>query len=133
MSKKRAQRGDPMDSIIESALQPGHFIGWNEGFIFVSELSHLERDIAKVVSADPARAVALYETFIAGCNLKAEDVDDSDGAFGTFAGGLFCGWIQARQAAGFDHGETGKLLLASFTASSVPATSPRRTTTRRRL
>jgi hypothetical protein len=100
-----------MDSIIESALQPGRFIGWNEGSSFVSQLRHLEGEIAKVVSAGPARAVALYETFIAGCNLKAEEIDDSDGEFGTFAGGLFCGWIQARQAAGFDHGETGKLLL----------------------
>jgi tetratricopeptide (TPR) repeat protein len=108
---KRAQRRDAMDNIIESALQPGRFIGWNEGFSFVSELSHLEAEIAKTVSAGPARAVALYETFIAGCYLKAEEIDDSDGEFGTFAGGLFCGWIQARQAAGFDHGETAKLLL----------------------
>jgi hypothetical protein len=31
---------------------------------------------------------------------------------GTFAGGFFGGWIQARQAAGADRGETAKLLLA---------------------
>jgi hypothetical protein len=101
-----------MDSIIESALQPGRFIGWNEGFSFVSGLSEVEGEIAKVVASDPARAVALYETFIAGCNLKAEEIDDSDGEIGTFAGGLFCGWIKARQAAGADRGETAKLLLA---------------------
>jgi hypothetical protein len=66
MAKRRAQRRDPMDSIIESALQPGRFIRWNEGLSFVSGLRHLEGEIAKVVSADPARAVTLYETFIAG-------------------------------------------------------------------
>jgi hypothetical protein len=112
MAKRRAQRREAMDSIIESALQPGRFIGWNEGFSFVSELRQLEGEIAKVVSADPARGVVLYETFIAGCTLKAEDLDDSDGEFGTFAGGLYCGWIAARQAAGADCGQTAKLLLA---------------------
>jgi hypothetical protein len=35
---------------------------------------------------------------LAGCNAKAEEVDDSDGEFGMFAGGLYCGWIAARQA-----------------------------------
>jgi hypothetical protein len=112
MAKRKAQRRDPMDSIIESALDPGHFIGWNEGFSFVADLRHLEGAIAKVVIADPGRAVTLYETFLAGCNAKAEEVDDSDGEFGTFAGGLYCGWIKARQAAAADCGETAKLLLA---------------------
>jgi len=101
-----------MDNIIESALDPGCFIGWNEGFSFVSDLRELEGEIAKVVISDPARAVTLYETFLAGCNAKAEEVDDSDGEFGTFAGGLYCGWIKARQAAGADRGETARLLLA---------------------
>jgi hypothetical protein len=112
MAKRRAQRRDPMDSIIESALDPGHYIGWNEGFNFVLNLSHLEGEIARVVETEPARAVALYETFLAGCNAKAEEVDDSDGELGTFAGGLYCGWIKARQAAGADRDETAKLLLA---------------------
>ena len=59
MTKRRTQRRDPMDSLIESALQPGRFIGWNEGFSFVSSLSDVEGEIAKVVGSDPARAVAL--------------------------------------------------------------------------
>jgi tetratricopeptide (TPR) repeat protein len=112
MAKRRAQRRDPMDSVIESALQPGRFIGWNEGFSFVSGLQHLESEIKNIVASDPARAVALYETFIAGCNLKAEEIDDSDGEHGTFAGGLFCGWIAARQTAGADPGQTAEFLLA---------------------
>src|SRR5260370_2950694 len=99
MAKRRAQRRDAMDSLIESVLQPGQFIGWNEGSSFVSELRQLESEIANVVSTDPARGVALYETFIAGCILKAEEVDDSDGEFGTFAGWLYCGLLTATPAA----------------------------------
>jgi hypothetical protein len=48
---------------------------------------------------------------MAGCNEKAEEVDDSDGEFGTFAGGLYCGWIAARQAAGADRSQTAQRLL----------------------
>jgi hypothetical protein len=105
------KRRDPMESLIESALQPGRFIGWNEGFSFVSDLSRLEREIAKLVASEPARAVMLYETFLAACNAKAEEVDDSDGEFGTFAGNLYCNWITARQASDADRGETARLLL----------------------
>src|SRR5712691_3221149 len=111
MTKRRTQRRDPMESVIESALQPGRYIGWNEGFSFVSGLSHMEGQIKETMNSDPARAAALYETLIAGCNLKAEEIDDSDGELGTFAGSLFCGWIQARQAAGADREETARLLL----------------------
>ena len=110
MTKSRKRR-DPMDLMIEDAFQPGRFIGWNEGFSFVSDLSRLEREIAKLVASEPGRAVALYETFLAACNAKAEEVDDSDGEFGTFAGNLYCSWIAARQAADADRSETARLLL----------------------
>src|ERR1700693_647639 len=102
MTKRRAQRQHPMDSMIESALQPGHFIDWNEVFSFVSGLRHVENEIKHILASAPARAVTLYETLIAGCNLKAGEFDDSDGEHGTFTGDLFCGWIAARQAAGAD-------------------------------
>ena len=105
------KRKDPMDGMIESALQPGRFVGWNEGFSFVSNLCRCEGEIAKLTASQPTRAVALYETFLAAYNAKAEEVDDSDGEFGTFAGALFRGWIAARQAAGADPGETARLLL----------------------
>ncbi len=108
MAKRRAARIDPMGSLIESALAPGDYIGWNEGFSFCANLRHLEGEIATVADADPARAVTMYETFLAGCNAKAEEVDDSDGEFGTFAGGLYCGWIKARQAAVADCEETAR-------------------------
>jgi hypothetical protein len=111
MAKRGAQRRDPMEEMIEKAFQPGRFIHYNEGYSFVSDLRRAAEEIAKLVASEPARAVVLYETFLAGCNAKAEEIDDSDGELGTFAGGLFCGWIIARQAAGADRGETAKLLL----------------------
>ena len=46
MTKKRSKRVDAMDRIIESALQPGRFIQWNEGSSFVADLSHVEGEIA---------------------------------------------------------------------------------------
>ncbi len=100
-----------MDGMIEGAFQPGRFIPYQAGYSFVSDLRRAADDIAKLAAAEPARAVALYETFLAGCNAKAEEIDDSDGELGTFAGGLFCGWIKARQAAGADRDQTAKLLL----------------------
>lgn len=111
MAKRRAQRRDPMHDIIEDALQPDNFIAWDEGASFVSDLGEVERQIEQLSGSDPARAVELYETFIAGCNEKAEEIDDSDGELGAFAGGLFLGWIKARQAAGADCDETVGLLL----------------------
>jgi len=112
MTKRKTHRRDPMDRTIESALQPGHFITWRDGFSFVSGLRRVDEEIGTLARADPARAITLYETFIAGCNLKAEQIDDSDGELGAFAGGLFCGWIKARQAAESDRAETARLLLA---------------------
>lgn len=112
MTQRKAQRRDPMDRTIEAALQPGRFIPWNAGVSFVSGLRQVEEEIEKLTGADAVRAAGLYETFIAGCNQKAEEIDDSDGELGMFAGGLFCGWIKARQAAGANREETAKLLLA---------------------
>jgi uncharacterized Zn finger protein len=112
MTKGKKRRRDPLEADIEATLQPGEYIGWNGGYTFVAELEQAEKKIASLVASDPARAAALYETFISGCNEKAEEVDDSDGEFGTFAGGLFHGWIKARKTAGADHNETARLLLA---------------------
>jgi hypothetical protein len=100
-----------MDSTIEAALQPGRYISYNDGDSFVGNLQRVEAEITKLVGSEPARAVTLYETFMAGCLAKADDIDDSDGEFGTIAGGLFGGWIEARQAAGADRSETARLLL----------------------
>lgn len=45
-------------------------------------------------------AVELYETFLAGCYDKADEIDDSGGNLGDFFHGLFVSWIDARQRAG---------------------------------
>ena len=100
-----------MDSKIESALQPGRFIGWDQEASFVSGLRDAEHDIATLASDDPMRAASLYETFIIACNLKADEID-SEWEFGNFVAGLACGWIQARQAASADPEMTAKTLLS---------------------
>ena len=69
MTRPRKRR-DPMDGMIESTLQPGRFVGWNEGFSFVSGLSRVETEIAKLTACEPARAVALYATLLAACYAK---------------------------------------------------------------
>lgn len=112
MTKRRTRRRDSMDRELESALQPGRYIGWAEGSGFVSGLRHVEQEIARLVVSEAARAAELYETFIAACTQKADEVDDSDAEFGMFVGDLYCGWIKARQAAGADGEETARLLLA---------------------
>ncbi len=111
MTKRRPRREDPMDRMIEAALQPGRFISWSAGVSFVSDLSHVEEKIEKLIGSETARAVTLYETFLAACTEKAEEIDDSDGDFGMFAGGLYCGWIKARQASDADRKETAQRLL----------------------
>jgi tetratricopeptide (TPR) repeat protein len=61
---------------------------------------------------DPPRAVALYETLLAGCYEKAGEIDDSSGSFGDFVGQLHCMWMKTRQAAGADPNEIATRLLA---------------------
>jgi tetratricopeptide (TPR) repeat protein len=101
-----------MDTVIESALQPGRFIDWKQGASFLQGLYEVEREIESLVASNAERAVCLYETSIVACNMKANEIDDSDGEFGTFVGGLLCGWIEARQAAAADADETAEILLA---------------------
>ncbi|MBI4537410.1 MAG: hypothetical protein HY712_05585 [candidate division NC10 bacterium] len=101
-----------MERLIESALMPGRFISYHADFSFVEDLGAVEKQLARLVSTDPAQAVALYETFLAGCYEKVEEVDGSSGSFGQFVGELYCGWIKARQAAGADPDETAARLLA---------------------
>ena len=78
-------------------LNPGAFITDRACFSFVSELDEVAAKIARLVSSDPARAVILYETFLAACYVKIEELDDSSGSFGQFVDDLYCGWIKARQ------------------------------------
>ncbi len=104
-------RRDLMQKAMESALQPGHFIVWNQESAFVAELEEVERDVAALTGRDPLRAVRLYESFIAACYLKADEID-SEWEFGSFIGELARGWIRARQTGGADRAETARTLLS---------------------
>ncbi len=97
---------------IELALAPGHFVSYRGGSSFVSELESVQEQLAKLTSTNPSQAVALYETFLAGCYEKAEEIDDSSGRFGQFVAELHCAWIRARQAARAAPEDTVRRLLA---------------------
>ena len=93
---------------MEEALRPGRYISEHASFTVVGEL---ELVATRIAGADPERAVGLYETFIAACYEKADEVDDSSGYFGTFGGSLFARWVTARQAASADPADTVARLL----------------------
>ena len=99
---------DPVEAAMEEALRPGRYIPEHASFSLVSEL---ESVAARIAGATPERAVGLYETFIAACYEKADEVDDSSGYFGTFGGSLFSRWVTARQAASADPADTAARLL----------------------
>ena len=111
MTRRRLPQGNLIEQEIELALNPGAFVPYDACFSFVSDLDKVAANIAKLVSSDPARAVTLYETFLAACYLKIEELDDSTGNFGQFVDELYCGWIKARQAGRADPEETASRLL----------------------
>ncbi|MBI4589595.1 MAG: hypothetical protein HY725_12215, partial [Candidatus Rokubacteria bacterium] len=111
MRTRRPRRRDPLEVTVEVALQPGRFIGYRAGWDFVSSLEGVAGQLETLVRTDPERAVSLYETFLAGCYEKAEELDDSSGNFRMFVVSLYCGWIKARQATRADADATARLLL----------------------
>ena len=103
---------DPLDDVLEEALRPGSFIAYRDCSAFVDGLEQLVGRISTETKVDPARASQLWETFLAGCLEKAEEIDDSSGMFGQFVESLYCNWLQARQAAGTNTVETVSQLLS---------------------
>ena len=101
-----------LDAAIEAVLQPGCFIPDGASWSFIEDLEAVARQLQEVVRTDPMRAVPAYETFIAGCHEKAEELDDSSGSLGMFVESLFSGWITARQGAGADRDDMASRLLA---------------------
>jgi hypothetical protein len=118
---------DPTEREIELALRPGVFIGYREVFSFVSKLEEVAAKIRKLGATEPGRAVGLYETFLAGCNAKADELDDSDGSFRQFAHELICLWIKARQASGSEPDKTVSTLLAWMDDDPCARKPPRTT------
>ena len=102
---------DPIERDIEVALRPRAFIRDGECLSFVSGLEAVASRIELLIGSDPKRACALYETMLAGCTAKANELDDSGGNFGQFAGDVICGWIKARCAGDHDRDETVARLL----------------------
>jgi len=97
---------------IETALDPGRFISYGEAWSFVDDVQTVANDVEKLIDGEPERAARLYETFIAACHLKAEEIDDSSGSFGMVVDDLFRGWMRSRQTADADADETARMLLA---------------------
>src|SRR5438309_8801991 len=96
-SRKHRRKADPIERQMEQALDPGYFISDQACFSFVSALDEVAAAVGKLIRTDPIRATALYETFLAGCYEKAEELDDSSGSFGQLVDDLIRGWIKARQ------------------------------------
>ena len=129
-----SSEGDPHETKatphrMELALDPGTFIHDRACFSFVSGLEEVSAKIGDLIASDPARATVLYETFLAGCGAKTEELDDSSGSFGQFAADLICAWLKARQASGADPDQTAATLLGS---GSICAASPWRAANRGR-
>jgi hypothetical protein len=112
MKSKLHGKADPIERQVELALHPGAFIRDGECFSFVSGLEEVAATIDKLIATNPARAAALYESFLAGCHAQADELDDSSGSFGQFAQSLICRWVKARQAAGADPDRIASTLLA---------------------
>ena len=112
MARKPRTKMDPFEREIELAFEPGTFVPDGMCFSFVHDLEQIAATIDTMVGSEPARAVVLYESFLAGCYQKADDLDDSSGGFGRFVGELYCGWVKARQANGADPDETVSRLLS---------------------
>ncbi len=110
---EKKRKKEPLEQSIEDALELGHFIDYRKTWDFVDDLEEVSEEIDKLIDAGkPERGVSLYETFIAGCYEKAEEIDDSGGTFSMFVEGLFCGWIKARQSSREDPKETAEILLS---------------------
>ena len=112
MRPRKRKQIDPIEQDIEASLAPGSFISYKDAWSFVDDVQEVANDIEKIIRKEPERASRLFETFIAACHEKADEIDDSNGSFGMLVADLFRGWIKARQAAAADRDETAKSLLA---------------------
>jgi uncharacterized Zn finger protein len=111
VSRRRQKKIDPLEQAIEAALSPGTFISYAEAWSFVNNAQNVVSEIEEIITREPERAALLFETFIAACHEKAEEIDDSSGNFGMLVEDLFLDWIKSRQAANHAADETAKLLL----------------------
>ena len=111
MTRKSQHEVDSIERDIELALKPGAFVSDRACSSFVIYLEKVAAQIGTLANSDPARAVTLYETFLAACYVKIEELDDSSACFGQFVEELYCGWIKARQASEASPEKTASRLL----------------------
>ena len=106
----KAKRIDPLVQLIERSLAPGSFISYDRSWDFVRDLEPIKEQLDALAKSekagDAARAIELYELFLAGCYDKANELDDSGGNLSMFFQELFVGWITARQRARADAQDT---------------------------
>src|SRR3990172_9312100 len=124
-TRRTRTRRDPFERAMEAALRPGQFIRYGKSFAFVQDLERIARSIDGLVAEAPERVVELFETFLAGCYQKTEEIDDSSGGFGELMQHLCCRWVRARQAAGSSADETVGTLLRwkNGTATAIRTSS----------
>ena len=103
-SKARYER------MIEAALAPDCWVPYSETVSFVRRLESVAEEIGTLPSTEAALALSLYETFLAGCYYKVEQIDDSDGELGAFVVRLYVRWTQARHSSGAAPIETARQL-----------------------
>jgi tetratricopeptide (TPR) repeat protein len=112
LSLAKRKHIDPLEKAMEAALSPGNFISYKDCWSFVDDVQKVVNDIEKIIKKEPERAAHLFETFIAACHEKADEIDDSSGNFGMLVDDLFRGWIKASQAADDDPERTATSLLS---------------------
>ncbi|MGD0487823.1 MAG: DUF6880 family protein [Syntrophorhabdales bacterium] len=112
MTAIRSKETDQLERAIEAVLAPGRSVSYHAASSFVKDVQTIADRVGSLIKGEPERAARLYETFIAACHEKADEVDDSGGGFGALVQCLFCSWIEACQAAGMDRDELARSLLA---------------------
>jgi hypothetical protein len=74
VSPRKRKQTDPLEQAIEVALSPGSFISYEAAWSFVDDVQDVANDIEKVINKEPERAAHLFETFIAACHEKADEI-----------------------------------------------------------
>lgn len=111
MSSKKKKQIDSLEKAMEAVLSPGRFISYEDAWMFVGYVQAVADQITRLIRKEPERAARLFETFIAACHEKAEEIDDSSGGFGDMVETLFGSYVKARQRAKCDPEETVDFLL----------------------
>ena len=80
---KRQRHADPIVAALEDVFAPGRFIADQATFQFIHDLEAAIHPIVYLRDTEPQRTVRLFEIVLAGCYLKAEELDDTDFGMGS--------------------------------------------------